>query len=209
MWVNNEIGTIQPIAELAQFAKSVGALFHTDAVQAFGKIADRRARRFRSTSSSISGHKIGAPKGIGAMFIRRGIGIEPLFHGGTQDRGRRAGNGERRRRSIGFARAAELAVAEREEEWHASRAAARSTRGGDPRAHSRRGDSRSRRAAARAAHRQRLGARHRQRVDAHGARPARHRLLGGIGVSEREHHAVARAERDRRLSRTSRRRRFA
>ncbi len=115
MWVNNEIGTIQPVAELAALAKSVGAVFHTDAVQAFGKIAiDASAMPF--DLASVSGHKIGAPKGIGAMFIRRGVGIEPLLHGGTQDRGRRAGT-ENIASIIGFARAAELAVAEREEEW--------------------------------------------------------------------------------------------
>ena len=115
MWVNNEIGTIQPIAELASHAKSVGAIFHTDAVQAFGKIAiDATAIPF--DLASVSGHKIGAPKGIGAMYIRRGTGIEPLLHGGTQDRGRRAGT-ENVASIIGFARAAELAIAEREEEW--------------------------------------------------------------------------------------------
>jgi cysteine desulfurase len=115
MWVNNEIGTIQPIAELAGAAKAAGALFHTDGVQAFGKIAiDARAISFDVLS--ISGHKIGAPKGIGAVFIRRGTVIEPLFHGGSQDRGRRPGT-ENVASVIGFARAAELAVAEREEEW--------------------------------------------------------------------------------------------
>jgi cysteine desulfurase len=114
MWVNNEIGTVQPVAELAAHARSVGAIFHTDAVQAFGKIAiDAAAIPF--DLASISGHKIGAPKGIGAMFIRRGIGIEPLLHGGTQDRGRRAGT-ENVAAIIGLAHAAELAVAEREEE---------------------------------------------------------------------------------------------
>lgn len=114
MWVNNEIGTIQPVAELAAHAKSVGAIFHSDAVQAFGKVAiDVAAVPFDVLS--ISGHKIGAPKGIGATFIRRGTGIEPLLHGGTQDRGRRAGT-ENVASIIGFARAAELAVAEREEE---------------------------------------------------------------------------------------------
>jgi cysteine desulfurase len=115
MWVNNEIGTIQPIAELAAHAKSVGALFHTDAVQAFGKV-DVNASAIPFDLASVSGHKIGAPKGIGAMFIRRGIGIEPLLHGGTQDRGRRAGT-ENVAAIVGLARAAELAVAEREEEW--------------------------------------------------------------------------------------------
>lgn len=112
MWVNNEIGTIQPIDELARHAKSVGALFHTDAVQAFGNVAiDAAAVPFDVLT--ISGHKIGAPKGIGAVFIRRGLVIEPLFHGGTQDRGRRPGT-ENVAAVIGLARAAELAVAERE-----------------------------------------------------------------------------------------------
>ena len=114
MWVNNEIGTVQPIAELAAHARSVGALFHTDAVQAFGKIViDARAIPFDVLT--ISGHKIGAPKGIGAVYIRRGTVIEPLFHGGTQDRGRRPGT-ENVAAAVGLARAAELAVAEREKE---------------------------------------------------------------------------------------------
>jgi len=114
MWVNNEIGTVQPIQELAKRATRAGVLFHTDAVQALGKIAiDAKAVPFDMLS--VSGHKIGAPKGIGAMFIRRGTVIEPLFHGGSQDRGRRPGT-ENVASVIGFARAAELAVAEREEE---------------------------------------------------------------------------------------------
>jgi cysteine desulfurase len=114
MWVNNEVGTIQPIAELAQLAKASGSLFHTDGVQAFGKVAiDAKAIPFDVLS--VSGHKIGAPKGIGAVFIRRGTTIAPLFHGGEQDRGRRPGT-ENVAATIGFARAAELAVAEREEE---------------------------------------------------------------------------------------------
>jgi cysteine desulfurase len=114
MWINNEIGTIQPIADFAKIAKAKGALFHTDGVQAFGKVAiDATAIPFDVLS--VSGHKIGAPKGIGAVFIRRGTVIEPLFHGGEQDRGRRPGT-ENVAATIGFARAAELAVAEREEE---------------------------------------------------------------------------------------------
>ena len=114
MWVNNEIGTVQPIAELATRATNVGALFHTDAVQAFGKIAiDARTTPFDVLT--VSGHKIGAPKGIGAAYIRRGTVIEPLFHGGTQDRGRRPGT-ENVAAVVGFAHAAELAIAEREEE---------------------------------------------------------------------------------------------
>jgi cysteine desulfurase len=115
MWVNNEIGTVQPIADLAACAHAAGALFHTDAVQAFGKIEiDARTTPFDFLT--VSGHKIRAPKGVGAAFIRRGSAVEPLFHGGSQDRGRRPGT-ENVAFVIGFACAAELAVAEREEEW--------------------------------------------------------------------------------------------
>ena len=114
MWVNNEIGTVQHIAAMASAAKARGALFHTDAVQAFGKVAID-TRTVPVDYLSISGHKVGAPKGIGALFIRRGTPIEPLLYGGTQDRGRRPGT-ENVAMSIGFARAAELAVAEREVE---------------------------------------------------------------------------------------------
>lgn len=110
MWVNNEIGSIQPIPTLSAKAKERGALVHTDAVQAFGKISiDARTQHFDFLT--ISGHKFGAPKGIGALFIRRGSAIEPLMHGGTQERGRRPGT-ENVAAAIGLARAAELAVAE-------------------------------------------------------------------------------------------------
>jgi cysteine desulfurase len=110
MWVNNEIGTIQPVPELAAKAKERGALFHTDAVQAFGKIPiDAQKQRFDFLT--ISGHKFGAPKGIGALFIRRGTSLEPLMHGGTQDRGRRPGT-ENVAAAVGLARAAELTLAE-------------------------------------------------------------------------------------------------
>ncbi|MGI9089712.1 MAG: cysteine desulfurase family protein, partial [Gemmatimonadaceae bacterium] len=81
MWVNNETGVIQDIPSLAARAHDRGVLFHTDAVQAFGKIAIN-ARTQRFDLLSISGHKIGAPKGIGALFIRRGTPFEPLIHGG-------------------------------------------------------------------------------------------------------------------------------
>ena len=114
MWVNNEVGTIQPIEALAPRAKARGVLFHTDAVQAFGKVPiDAKAIPFDILS--VSGHKICAPKGSGAMYIRRGTVIEPLFHGGTQDRGRRPGT-ENVAAAVGLARAAELATAERETE---------------------------------------------------------------------------------------------
>jgi cysteine desulfurase len=110
MWVNNEIGSVQPIPELAARAKERGAFVHTDAVQAFGKIPiDARSQPFDFLT--ISGHKFGAPKGIGALFVRRGTAVEPLMHGGTQERGRRPGT-ENVAAAIGLARAAELAVAE-------------------------------------------------------------------------------------------------
>ena len=110
MWVNNEIGTVQPIPELAAAAKERGVMVHTDAVQAFGKVKiDARTQKFDFLT--ISGHKFGAPKGIGALFIRRGVHIEPLMHGGQQDRGRRPGT-ENVAAAVGLARAAELTIAE-------------------------------------------------------------------------------------------------
>jgi cysteine desulfurase len=115
MWVNNEIGTIQPIDGIAAHAKAEGAIFHTDAVQAFGKVAVD-VRRIPVDLLSTSGHKIGAPKGVGAMFVRRGVKVQSLFYGGAQDRGRRPGT-ENVAFCVGFAKAAELAVAEREAEW--------------------------------------------------------------------------------------------
>lgn len=115
MWVNNEIGVIQDVAALATIAKARGAVFHTDAVQAFGKVAID-AGRIPFDSLTISGHKIGAPKGIGAMYIRRGTPLEPLMFGGSQDQGRRPGT-ENVAMAVGLARAAELAVAERERAW--------------------------------------------------------------------------------------------
>jgi cysteine desulfurase len=114
MWVNNEVGTIQPVAEIAERVKAHGGIMHTDAVQAFGKI-DIDVRKLGVDLLTISGHKIGAPKGIGAMYIRRGTQIDPLFHGGSQDRGRRPGT-ENVAYAVALARAAELAVEERVEE---------------------------------------------------------------------------------------------
>ena len=114
MWVNNEIGTIQPLPELAEKAKAKGVVMHTDAVQAFGKVhIDAASQQFDLLA--ISGHKIGAPKGIGALFIRRGTPLEPLMHGGSQDRGRRPGT-ENVAYAVGLAAAAELTLAEHEKE---------------------------------------------------------------------------------------------
>jgi cysteine desulfurase len=110
MWVNNEIGTVQPVPELASDAKSKGVVFHTDGVQAFGKVKiDAASQAFDLLS--ISGHKIGAPKGVGALFIRRGTKLHPLFHGGMQDRGRRPGT-ENVAYAVALATAAELTIAE-------------------------------------------------------------------------------------------------
>ena len=115
MWINNETGVMQPIADLAQLTKAAGAVFHTDAVQAFGKVVvDAKAIPFDFVS--VSGHKLGAPKGIGAFFIRRGTPLEPLFFGGAQDRGRRPGT-ENVAAAVGLARAMELALEEREAHW--------------------------------------------------------------------------------------------
>ncbi|HUX34322.1 MAG TPA: cysteine desulfurase family protein [Gemmatimonadaceae bacterium] len=114
MWVNNEMGAIQPVPELAAAARARGVVFHTDAVQAFAKVAID-ASQVPFDILSISGHKIGAPKGIGALFIRRGTAIDPLFHGGSQDRGRRPGT-ENVAFVVALATAAELALAEHEAE---------------------------------------------------------------------------------------------
>jgi cysteine desulfurase len=110
MWVNNEVGVVQDIPALGAIARSHGALVHTDAVQALGKV-DIDLKVLPVDYLTISGHKIGAPKGIGAMYIRRGTPLEPLMHGGSQDRGRRPGT-ENVAMTIGFARAVELTLAE-------------------------------------------------------------------------------------------------
>ncbi|MBX3133517.1 MAG: cysteine desulfurase [Gemmatimonadaceae bacterium] len=115
MWINNETGVIQPIDELVALTKAAGAVFHTDAVQAFGKV-EVNAAKLPFDFVSVSGHKLGAPKGIGAFFIRRGTPLEPLFFGGSQDRGRRPGT-ENVASAVGLARAMELANAEREAHW--------------------------------------------------------------------------------------------
>ena len=114
MWVNNEIGIQQSIPNLARLAHDRGVVFHTDAVQAFGKVhIDAGTQPFDLLT--ISGHKIGAPKGIGALYARRGTMIEPLLRGGGQERGRRPGT-ENLAFAVAFAKAAQLAVAERETE---------------------------------------------------------------------------------------------
>jgi len=114
MWINNEIGVVQDVPTIGAHARSVGALMHTDAVQAFGKLVIDMTT-LPVDLLALSGHKIGAPKGIGALYIRRGTPFEPLFHGGSQDRGRRPGT-ENVAFAVGLAVAAELQLAERERE---------------------------------------------------------------------------------------------
>jgi len=114
MWVNNETGVIQPIEELVALAKGAGAVFHTDAVQAFGKV-EVDARKLPFDLCSVSGHKFGAPKSIGAVYVRRGTPLAPLFFGGTQDRGRRPGT-ENVPMAVALATAMELTLKEKDAE---------------------------------------------------------------------------------------------
>lgn len=90
MFANNEIGTIQPIKEIGEIAHEKGILFHTDAVQAFGQLPIN-VDEFRIDMLSASGHKLNGPKGIGFLYIRKGVKIRSFVHGGAQERKRRAG----------------------------------------------------------------------------------------------------------------------
>jgi cysteine desulfurase len=113
MWANNETGTLFPVVELAALAHEAGALFHTDAVQAAGKIA-MNLKDTAIDMASLSAHKLHGPKGIGALYVRKGVRLAPLVRGGRQERGRRAGT-ENAPAIVGFGKAAELASASREE----------------------------------------------------------------------------------------------
>lgn len=110
MTVNNEIGTIQPIREIGQIAKKHGILFHTDAVQALGNIPID-VRDMGIDLMSMSSHKIYGPKGVGALYIRKGVKISNYLHGGAQENKRRAGT-ENLPAIIGFGKAAEIAKEE-------------------------------------------------------------------------------------------------
>lgn len=90
MYANNEIGTVQPIAEFAAIAHAAGVPFHTDAVQAAGWLS-LDVGELGVDALSLSGHKLGAPKGVGALFVRGRVPVEPLVHGGGQERGIRSG----------------------------------------------------------------------------------------------------------------------
>jgi cysteine desulfurase len=108
MWANNETGTLSPVKQLAEMAHAAGALFHTDAVQAVGKVPlDLKATEIDMLS--LSGHKLHGPKGIGALYIRKGTKFNPLIRGGPQERRRRGGT-ENVPAIVGVGKAAELAL---------------------------------------------------------------------------------------------------
>lgn len=90
MFANNEIGTVNPIAEIGRLCREKGILFHTDAVQAYGHVPVD-VKTMNIDVLSLSGHKINAPKGVGAIYIRKGVMLTPLIAGGGQEKGRRAG----------------------------------------------------------------------------------------------------------------------
>ncbi len=114
MWANNEIGNVFPVRELAAMAHAKGALFHTDAVQAVGKVPIN-LKEDDIDFLSLSGHKLHAPKGVGALFVRRGIRFHPFVQGGHQESGRRAGT-ENVASLVGLGTAAMLAKENMEKE---------------------------------------------------------------------------------------------
>jgi cysteine desulfurase len=114
MWANNETGVIFPVEEIAEQTRKRGAIFHTDAVQAVGKIPINLNEN-KIDMLSLSGHKLHAPKGIGALYIRRGTKFAPFLMGGHQERGRRGGT-ENVASIVGLGKAAELAGAHMTEE---------------------------------------------------------------------------------------------
>jgi len=112
MWANNETGTIFPIERIGAIAKRHGVRFHTDAVQAVGKL-DVDVQKHNIDLLALSGHKLGAPKGVGVLYVRRGTRLTSFMHGGHQERNRRAGT-HNVAGIVGLGQACELAMAERE-----------------------------------------------------------------------------------------------
>jgi cysteine desulfurase len=109
MFANNETGVVQPVAEIGKIAAEADVYFHTDAVQAAGKIPID-VNQIGCDLLAISGHKFHAPQGVGALFIRKGTQLEPMLYGGSHERSRRAGT-ENVPGIVGFGKAAELALA--------------------------------------------------------------------------------------------------
>ena len=107
MFANNEVGTIEPIAEIAEICKSRGVIFHTDAVQAAGKIPID-VKKLGVDLLSVSSHKINGPKGVGALYVRDGVSLEPVIFGGGQEGGLRSGT-ENVPSIVGFGKACEIA----------------------------------------------------------------------------------------------------
>jgi cysteine desulfurase len=112
MHANNEVGTIQPIAEISRITRERGVLFHTDAAQSVGKIPAKVAE-LGVDLLTVAGHKAYAPKGVGALYIRSGVQLEPLMHGAGHESGRRAGT-ENVLLDVGLGAACELAAADLE-----------------------------------------------------------------------------------------------
>ena len=110
---NNEIGTLQPIEEIGKIAHENGIVFHTDAVQTFGKV-EIDVEKQNIDLLSVSSHKINGPKGVGAIYIKKGVRILPLIHGGGQEKGIRAGT-ENVAGIVGFGKAAEIAASKLDE----------------------------------------------------------------------------------------------
>jgi cysteine desulfurase len=108
MWANNETGTYFPVVEMAELANACGAMFHTDAVQAAGKVP-LNLKDSKIDMLSLSGHKLHAPKGIGVLYLKRGTRFRPLLRGGHQERGRRAGT-ENTASIVGLGKACEMAL---------------------------------------------------------------------------------------------------
>jgi cysteine desulfurase len=114
MHANNEVGTIQPVKEIAAIARERGIIFHTDAVQAVGKI-ETDVERLGVDLLSLSGHKLHGPKGVGALYVRPNLDITPLIHGGGHEKGRRSGT-ENTPGICGLGKACEISLAEVNEE---------------------------------------------------------------------------------------------
>ena len=109
MLANNETGVVQPVAEIGKIAAEAGVYFHTDAVQAAGKIAID-VDQIGCDLLTISGHKFHGPQGVGALYVRKGTQLEPMLYGGSHERSRRAGT-ENVPGIVGLGKAAELANA--------------------------------------------------------------------------------------------------